>query len=200
MWAKIASSSDKNEKEQTTDKKDGGKSKKEDGSDPFDDLITLNVGGIKHQTQISTLMKLKNTRLTDVADKAKLSGQKEFFFDRHPDLFPYILNFYRSGKLHMPTNICGPLIKEELNYWKIDDKDIQQCCWVHYINHEETFDMIERFEKDEHHHKVATEAISEKASFFQKQRPKIWRGLQEPSTSTPAKVSFCHKIRTLIPC
>ncbi|KAJ8312179.1 hypothetical protein KUTeg_009552 [Tegillarca granosa] len=171
MWAKIASSSAKKEKD-TTDKNDGpkDKSKKDDISDSLDDLITLNVGGIKHQSQISTLKKLKNTRLTNVADIAKSSGQREFFFDRHPDLFPYILNFYRSGKLHMPTNICGPLIKEELHYWKIDDKDIQQCCWVHYINHEETFDMIERFEKDEHHHKVATEAVSEKASFFKKQR------------------------------
>ncbi|KAK6041165.1 hypothetical protein COOONC_21330 [Cooperia oncophora] len=31
-----------------------------------------------------------------------------------------ILNYYRTGKLHYPTNVCGPLFEEELEFWGLD--------------------------------------------------------------------------------
>lgn len=101
-----------------------------------EDIITLNIGGVRHETRIQTLRKLtrKTTRLSEVADIAEKTGKREFYFDRQPDFFPYILNFYRQGKLHLPLNLCGMILRDELKYWMIDDKDIEQCCWVHYIN------------------------------------------------------------------
>ena len=41
----------------------------------------------------------------------------------------YILNFYRTGKLHTPIDMCGPLFEEELNFWGIDEKQMEPCCW-----------------------------------------------------------------------
>lgn len=35
---------------------------------------------------------------------------------RHPGVFSQILNYYRTGKLHYPTNVCGPLFEAELEY------------------------------------------------------------------------------------
>jgi hypothetical protein len=53
----------------------------------------------------------------------------EYFFDRHPGVFPQILNYYRSGKLHYPTNVCGPLFEEELEFWGLDSNQVEPCCW-----------------------------------------------------------------------
>ena len=39
---------------------------------------------------------------------------------RHPGVFAQILNYYRTGKLHYPTDVCGPLFEEELEYWGLD--------------------------------------------------------------------------------
>ena len=60
---------------------------------------------------------------------------KEFFFDRHPGMFNMILNYYRTGKLHAPTDVCGPLFEEELAFWGIDEKQIEPCCWMSYRTH-----------------------------------------------------------------
>lgn len=62
-----------------------------------DDLIMLNIGGAKFQTKISTLLSKQNS----VFHQLIISNQKieNIFIDRSPDLFKYILQFLRTGKL-----------------------------------------------------------------------------------------------------
>ena len=153
-----------------------------------DDIIVLNVGGVRHETQISTLLKRPETRLYAVAEAAKAQGKREFFFDRNPQMFPSILNYYRIGKLHMPSDVCGPAAKAELDYWELEDKDIEQCCWVNYISYEETLDMLEKFEADERN-KFYSVYVSPSASFFSRTKPRLWRALQDPYSSRKALVS-----------
>ena len=45
-------------------------------------------------------------------------------FKRHPGVFAQILNYYRTGKLHYPTDVCGPLFEEELEYWGLDSNQV----------------------------------------------------------------------------
>lgn len=153
-----------------------------------DDLVTLNVGGVRHETRISTLLKKPETRLYAVGEAAKASGRKEFYFDRNPQIFPCILNYYRIGKLHMPTDVCGPAAKAELDYWELEDKDIEECCWVNYISYEETMDMLEKFRQDERD-KFHSVYVPPDATFFAKAKPRLWRGLQDPYSSRSALVS-----------
>ncbi|XP_052799265.1 potassium voltage-gated channel protein Shaw-like [Mya arenaria] len=150
-----------------------------------DDLVTLNIGGVRHETRISTLLKKPETRLYAVGEAAKASGKKEFYFDRNPQIFPCILNYYRIGKLHMPTDVCGPAAKAELDYWELEDKDIEECCWVNYISYEETMEMLEKFQSDERD-KFHPVYVSPEASFFAKTKPRLWRALQDPYSSRAA--------------
>ena len=39
-------------------------------------------------------------------------------------MFAQILNYYRTGKLHYPTDVCGPLFEEELEYWGLDSNQV----------------------------------------------------------------------------
>lgn len=43
-----------------------------------------------------------------------------------------ILFFSRTGKLHYPTDVCGPLFEEELEYWGLDSNQVEPCCWMTY--------------------------------------------------------------------
>ena len=69
-----------------------------------DDEIVLNVGGIRHETHVSTLRNVPNTRLSRLAERHVQSGgsKDEYFFDRHPAVFNSVIDFYRTG-----TNECS---------------------------------------------------------------------------------------------
>ena len=54
---------------------------------------------------------------------------------RHPAVFAEVLNYYRTGKLHYPNSVCGPLFEEELEYWGLDSNmvtsyDLKLTKWI----------------------------------------------------------------------
>ena len=54
-----------------------------------------------------------------------------------------ILNYYRTGKLHYPTDVCGPLFEEELEFWGLDSNQVEPCCWMTYTVHRDTQDVLQ---------------------------------------------------------
>lgn len=96
--------------------------------------VTLNVGGIRHETYKATLKKIPATRLSKLTEALANYDPvlNEYFFDRHPGVFAQVLNYYRTGKLHYPTDVCGPLFEEELDFWGLDSNQVEPCCWMTY--------------------------------------------------------------------
>jgi hypothetical protein len=103
--------------------------------------IILNVGGIKHEVLANTLKKYPNSRLGKLLNAnttQKLQQicddfyENEYFFDRNPDTFTSILNFYRTDKLHLKDNICILSFQDDLKYWDLSDLDIEICCQQKY--------------------------------------------------------------------
>ncbi|XP_032827916.1 voltage-gated potassium channel KCNC1-like [Petromyzon marinus] len=119
---------------------------------PSEERVVINVGGTRHETYRGTLRTLPGTRLARLADSRAPGGPNydpltgEFFFDRHPIVFAIILNYYRTGKLHCPAEVCGPLFEEELAYWGIDETDIEACCWMSYRHHRDAEEALVQFE------------------------------------------------------
>lgn len=62
--------------------------------------LVLNVGGVRHKTQWSTIEKIPGTRLSMLAklrenDESYDPIEDEYYFDRNPDAFLCILEYYR---------------------------------------------------------------------------------------------------------
>ena len=45
----------------------------------------------------------------------------EFFFDRNWHSFNSILDIYRTGVLHLNTDLCALVLQKDLEYWQIDE-------------------------------------------------------------------------------
>lgn len=168
--------------------------------------ITLNVGGQKHETYLSTIRNYPDTRLYWVVENVTKtidyhSEKIELFFDRHPGIFALVLNYYRTGKLHCPNDVCGPLFEEELAYWGIDEKDMEPCCWTTYIQHRDAENNLKSFnvadfendrEEDEQDNPKQNDLDGNSSMLYtawSKYQPKIWPILEEPRSSKTAKVS-----------
>ncbi|KAG9509691.1 Potassium voltage-gated channel protein egl-36, partial [Fragariocoptes setiger] len=152
--------------------------------------IVLNVGGIRHETYKTTLKKIPATRLSKLTENVANYDPVlcEYFFDRHPGVFGQILNYYRTGKLHYPTDVCGPLFEEELNFWLLEPSE--------HRNTEDTLAVLDTLDLD--NEKPSEEEIAKKfgmeddyfnnrLSRWQKLKPKIWSLFDEPRSSPWAK-------------
>jgi len=112
-----------------------------------------------------------------------------------------ILNYYRTGKLHYPTDVCGPLFEEELDFWGLDANQVEPCCWMTYTNHrntQETLQILDRLDLDTD--KLTEEDIMKRFGLeetykngelncWQNIKPRIWALFEEPNSSPAAKVS-----------
>ena len=70
------------------------------GDDGGDQRVLLNVGGVRHETHVSTLRTIPHSRLSRLAELHLESGggRQEYFFDRHPAVFNSIIDCYRTGE------------------------------------------------------------------------------------------------------
>lgn len=178
------------------------------------DRIVINVGGTRHQTYRSTLRTLPGTRLAWIAEPDAHSHfdydprTDEFFFDRHPGVFAHILNYYRTGKLHCPADVCGPLFEEELAFWGIDETDVEPCCWMTYRQHRDAEEALDIFEApdlltgepppDGDDDDLAAKrlgiedvgaAAEGKGGRWRRLQPRVWALFEDPYSSRAARVS-----------
>lgn len=65
-------------------------------------------------------------------------------------LFKAVINYLRTGELHMPPFICGPAAKTELEFWGVPDSIIEKCCYSHYNSYNSTLKALNQLEKDRH--------------------------------------------------
>ncbi|XP_023337974.1 potassium voltage-gated channel protein Shaw [Eurytemora carolleeae] len=163
--------------------------------------VILNCGGIRHETYKTTLKKIPATRLSRLTEALANYDPilNEYFFDRHPGVFAQILNYYRTGKLHYPTDVCGPLFEEELEYWGLDSNQVEPCCWMTYTQHrdtQETLAVLDRLDLDTD--KPSDEELAKRFGYedayyngavskWMKIKPKIWSTFDEPYSSPTAK-------------
>jgi len=105
--------------------------------------VILNVGGIRHEAYKATLKKIPATRLSRLTEALANYDPilNEYFFDRHPGVFAQILNYYRTGKLHYPTDVCGPLFEEELEFWGLDANQVSNSLHVYLYLFEEELEF-----------------------------------------------------------
>ncbi|XP_013416684.1 potassium voltage-gated channel subfamily C member 1 [Lingula anatina] len=156
-----------------------------------EETIILNVGGVNHEVSLETLSSKPGTKLSNlsVLKQHYRPTKKDYYFDRHPMIFLAILNYYRTGELHIPLQFCGPSVKKELAFWQIDETLIQECCWINYHEYQEQKESLIKFNaffsNDENIYKDIEDT---KCPLWRRLRLMAWRTLEEPCSSLAGKV------------
>uniref|UniRef100_A0A1A8EWF1 A-type voltage-gated potassium channel KCND1 n=1 Tax=Nothobranchius korthausae TaxID=1143690 RepID=A0A1A8EWF1_9TELE len=149
-----------------------------------DGLIILNVSGTKFQTWRTTLERYPDTLLGSTErDFFFHEETNEYFFDRDPDIFRHILNFYRTGKLHYPRQECISAYDEELAFFGIIPEIIGDCCYEEYKDRRR--ENAERLQDDEEMD-MNNDVTPVNLTF----REYLWRAFENPHTSTLALVFY----------
>lgn len=96
-----------------------------------DAKVVINVGGRKFMTWKKTLRRFPHTLLgnDELSSQFYDNARKEFFIDRDPHFFRYILSYYQNGKLHRSIEDCYELFEEELLFYGIAPREINDCCF-----------------------------------------------------------------------
>ncbi|KAM7422948.1 hypothetical protein PAMA_010808 [Pampus argenteus] len=153
-----------------------------DNSKKQDELIILNVSGRRFQTWRTTLDRYPDTLLgSSEKDFFYNEETKEYFFDRDPDAFRSILNFYRTGKLHYPRHECISAYDEELIFFGIIPEIIGDCCYEEYKDRKR--ENLERLQDDQEENKDLKLPNMNC-------RETMWRAFENPHTSTMALVFY----------
>ncbi|KAG9460558.1 hypothetical protein GDO78_020990, partial [Eleutherodactylus coqui] len=158
------------------------------------DHFTINVGGSRFILSLQTLSSHPQTRLGklaisggdevyDLCDDANLMDN-EYFFDRSSQMFKYVMNYYKTGRLHVMEQLCAMSFLQEIEYWGIDELSIDHCCRDKYFRKKlqtETLDI----KKDEE--EVEAEEDDFTGVIFEDLRQKLWDVLEKPGSSVAAK-------------
>lgn len=167
-------------------------------SDPDATTLVLNVGGELFETYKSTLKKHGGTNLSDELFLRKFyrESRKDYFFDRDPVCFRSVLEYVRTGQLHLPSNVCGPALKRELDFWGVNESLIQSCCWNIYDSWNSTYESLLQLDQDRKAMFCMDFEDKEDMNCSTRLRCKLWNILSNHDYSKLAKVSALTNTNT----
>ena len=183
------------------------------------DRVVINVGGRRFTTTWSTLRRLPSSRLArlrptvDDPSSPYDADADEFFFDRSPALFDYILDAHRHGELHIPHYACSRPVRKELAFWNVGADLMADCCLRRHLQ-----DEVDRSTERYVDQLLASDTVdaypppttttppspqstqSTQVGTLKKRcmnwkmvklsKERVWEFLEDPKSSTAAHVSF----------
>ncbi|XP_028250429.1 potassium voltage-gated channel subfamily S member 3-like [Parambassis ranga] len=184
-------------------------------------FINVNVGGFKQRMDHTVLKRFPQTRLgrllccsskeaiLELCDDFSPS-EMEYYFDRSPSFFCYVLNFYLTGKLHLVDGLCVVSFFQEIEYWGIKERHLDSCCSGTFLERlelteDEYWDrMCEDLQLHSAGSSVEELSTSEdetdlfEGSWCANVRQSIWIRLENPGFSTSAKVMAVASLSVVI--
>lgn len=93
----------------------------------YRDVVILDVGGAMHKTTVDTLKKYPGSYFDSMIRMAPEGGEmpEAFFIDRDGQRFPAILNFLRSGTVHIEGKQELRELLEEAEYFSLEPLQVR---------------------------------------------------------------------------
>ena len=107
--------------------------------------------------------------------------------ESYSEIFYWNLLWCILGELHVPLDVCGAVVKRELDYWKIDESLIEPCCWTCYSSYIDNQRTLAEFNQSFQQEQEELDRIKSLTG-REKKMMTIWMTLDHPSSSKLALV------------
>ncbi|KAI6237151.1 Potassium voltage-gated channel subfamily B member 2 [Aphelenchoides besseyi] len=157
-------------------------------SDEEPEFLRLSIGGQSFVLLVDALLRadhlngfltkfvqLKHEARLKVAD-AYLSDENQYFFQRSPQAFEAIYQYYATGVVHRPSECCPSAFLSELEFWRIPSTCVGSCC-----------SEIVPKEKSEEPQEERIDDTTFNNLIFGQLRRRMWTFLERPGSSFQAK-------------
>lgn len=163
---------------------------------PDDCFIVVNVGGFRQRMEQDVLKRFPQTRLGRLlrchSSEAILElcddfspTDMEFYFDRNPCFFCYLLNFYLTGRIHLAEGLCVLSFCQEMEYRGLREGHLDSCC-------SSKFHQLMALAEDQGSPQSSSSgersADAFEGSWCADLRRSVWVPLEGPGYSAPARV------------
>eukprot|EP00080_Pristionchus_pacificus_P020770 PDM80790.1 ion channel [Pristionchus pacificus] len=128
----------------------------------------------EQETLMHRFIKMTHNERIKVADDF-IPSSGEYYFERNTHFTDHIMDFFSTGTLHQPSNMCLDRFKDELAFWEIPLDQLAPCCTVSTaLPKEKSVDAGEDWETE--FDGVCLSSI----------RLRIWKFMEDPQSSIPA--------------
>ncbi|KAL5969069.1 Potassium voltage-gated channel protein egl-36 [Taenia solium] len=147
-------------------------------------LLKLNISGTVFIVKISTLQSDQIVFEKIIEDAEYIAETDEYYLERDPVVFRFVHNYLRHQEMHLPLNICGPLLEKELEAWGLQlGFDLQRCCLGPVMETKSKMESLRKFEETFSEFPLDNEFNPRFGIRWQKLRKYVWRII----TDTPKK-------------
>lgn len=162
-----------------------------------DGEIVVNIGGVRMALFGDLLNRYPNSRLAELLNCSTQNYEnisslcddfdpvrKEFYFDRDPDAFKCVIDVYYFDEIHIKHGLCPICFIQEMEFWKIDQNLLDECCKSSLSDKErELSDIADKV-------KVILEDLEVERCVTRSQRCQrfVWKLMEKPGSSSLARV------------
>ncbi|XP_029570046.1 potassium voltage-gated channel subfamily F member 1-like [Salmo trutta] len=159
--------------------------------------IAVNIGGVKLVLYGDVLNRYPESRLAELINCSTLNydiiyslcddydpGKREFYFDRDPDAFKCIIDVYYFGEIHIKRGICPICFIKEMEFWKIDQSYLDECCKSDLTEKEEELAEIANKVKLILDDLDVIPSVNRSARY----QKFLWKLMEKPESSLPARI------------
>lgn len=104
-------------------------------------LFKLNVGGKSYKFRIEIVLNCREPSLLTFLIKAKheqrmlvvdgyIEETGEYYMERNSRVADHVLDYFVTGLLHKPNDVCVERFREELEFWRLQHDQIAPCCSI----------------------------------------------------------------------
>ncbi|KAE9553595.1 hypothetical protein FO519_003190 [Halicephalobus sp. NKZ332] len=151
----------------------------------IDPIFKLNIGGKSYKFRIEVIMSCREPSLLTALIKATheqrllvvdgyFEETGEYYMERNVRVADHVLDYFVTGLLHKPNDVCVERFREELDFWRLRNDQIAPCCSI-----------LSDFPKLRNIEEAEREFEGVRCEGFRKT---VWRLMEDPSSSVFSKV------------